>query len=385
MGKILLLHPEGNISNNPNLSGIVELLCDYGHEIEIISPIKSHYQCSPDPRATLTLERSPLLSKLKNEIFKRVSSLLVLRCMYFFLRQKQKNYDLLIGVDREGIIEACLLADAWRVPYGFISYEIFFEREIGKRLKKVERKACGNVTFAISQDPLRANLLCKENCLSVGKVINVPVAGRKVVKGKRLYSLHNKLGIDKNKKIALFAGSIDKWTMIDELVDHLHLWPDDWVVVLHDRYGKFVSTYEGKLDQRFNLFIYDTIISSQNEMYQLLHAVDLGIAFYKPTYDCIYTGLNLKYLGFSSGKVSTYLQHGVPVLINDVGEISELIKAEGVGIVIDDFHQIPMLLQGFSLEEYREKCFDFFDKHLSLEKKSANLLTVIENACARSS
>ena len=34
MKKILLIHPEGNINNNPNLTGIVEILCENAHEVK---------------------------------------------------------------------------------------------------------------------------------------------------------------------------------------------------------------------------------------------------------------------------------------------------------------------------------------------------------------
>jgi hypothetical protein len=46
-GKILIVHPEGNINNNPNLTGIVEILCENGYKVDIYSLRRSNiYQYS---------------------------------------------------------------------------------------------------------------------------------------------------------------------------------------------------------------------------------------------------------------------------------------------------------------------------------------------------
>ena len=37
MKKIMVIHPEGNLNNNPNLAGIVEILCENGYVVDIYS------------------------------------------------------------------------------------------------------------------------------------------------------------------------------------------------------------------------------------------------------------------------------------------------------------------------------------------------------------
>ena len=51
--KITVIHPEGNINNNPHLSGFVDLLCESGFDVQVISPIKPQiYQNKPIQRCT---------------------------------------------------------------------------------------------------------------------------------------------------------------------------------------------------------------------------------------------------------------------------------------------------------------------------------------------
>lgn len=38
MKKIMIIHPEGNLNNNPNHTGIVEILCEQGYLVDIYSP-----------------------------------------------------------------------------------------------------------------------------------------------------------------------------------------------------------------------------------------------------------------------------------------------------------------------------------------------------------
>jgi hypothetical protein len=132
--RILIVHPEGNINNNPNLTGIVEILCENGCEVDIYSPRRSHiYQHSPCSGSRLILIDGEGLS---------VEGMFVLSGQSFsteqqisdYLREKFGDYDLAIGVDR-GIIDAALIAQANDIEYGLISYEIFFVQETGSEFK----------------------------------------------------------------------------------------------------------------------------------------------------------------------------------------------------------------------------------------------------------
>ena len=151
----------------------------------------------------------------------------------------KNNYDLVIGVDR-GIIPASFIAKMQNIPYGLVSYELYFAAETGHQFKKTEIDACKDLAFAVCQDTLRSSFLSKENNIPVGKILNVPVAGRSIKDGERTHVLHDLTGIDKNRKIALYIGEpTAKWAGFDELIESSDNWNDQWALVLHQRYGNY--------------------------------------------------------------------------------------------------------------------------------------------------
>ena len=166
--------------------------------------------------------------------------------------------------------------------------------------------------------------------------------------------MNERFGIPAKRKIAVFAGSVAEWTMARKLVDSLPLWPDDWVLVMHDRYGG-VSEWQRVARQHIpnRFYLSDDSFPSIEGLGHLLHGADLGIALYHPTYDSAWTGRNIANLGMSSGKIATYMQHGLPVLINELGEISDHVREKALGMVVRDVSEIPRILRDFDPESAR--------------------------------
>jgi hypothetical protein len=380
--KILIVHPEGNFNNNPNLSGIIELLCEIGYAVTILSVSKNFYQVAPCANASLLLQNK-WVGKIKEKLCNSFENLDELRKYYRPFMMNMQKYDLVIGVDRQGVIEASLIADHLGAPYGFISYEIFFAEECGAHFKSAEIQACRNVAFVVTQDGMRAAHLCKENSIPLEKTVIIPVAGRGVKKAKKNHFLNTMLNISEDNRIALFAGALDERNMINEIVGGLSYWPTNWAVVLHGRYGRMdiqslnVHGRLERLDQASNLFFSTEAIPDIRQMSKLIHSADLGIAFSKPTFDSIYTGNNIKYLGLSSGKISLYLQHGIPVLVNEIGEMSDYVREYQLGFVIDELSDIECLLKDYHKGEWQQNCHEFFQEKLDLNVTSGPLLAVI--------
>lgn len=374
---ILIIHPEGNINNNPNLTGLVEILTEAGYLVDIRSPRKNIYQDSPCEGASLIYENI-YIHKVKMKLIDITGSYRLLFFLFRLLKKTDFKYDLIIGVDRYGIIEASIIGRLMKVPHGFISYEIMFGWETGMRFKEIEREACRGISFAISQDESRRYHLSRENEIPAEKIFCIPVAGRFAFKGQKEFKLHEQLGIDRKKKIALFIGSVARWTMINELIESLQYWPDNWVLVLHDRYSikKAKLFHKDRLNER--LFISNMKIPDVRMMRTILHSADIGIAFYRPDFSDPNTGNNLKHLGLSSGKINTYLQHGLPVLINELGEISDYVKSLRLGFVVEKPSDIPSVLSDFDHNHYSERCIDFFLKRLDLNLFSNKIIELIE-------
>lgn len=376
--QILIIHPEGNINNNPNLSGIVEILCEEGFLVDVASPKQKFPQLAPCEGSKLLL--------FDDRIVRVLSKLPILRRFGEVLNRARMNqysktdYKLIIGVDRDGIIEASYLSQLLGIPYGLISYEIFFRSETSVEFKTKEINACANIDFAVCQDDVRSSLLAEENHIPLEKIINIPVAGRGMKKGEKARYLHDKLNILPDKKIALYMGSIVSWSMIEELVQGVKNWPEEWVLVIHNRYGMNPRVREFIGDVRSkSIYISDDLYPTPRDLSEMLHSVDLGIALYRPTFDGIYTGNNLKHLGLSSGKIATYLQHGVPVLTNENGLISDYIRSNKAGYVIDDVKELPELLDGVGKRCELEGSHILFKEKLDLDLKIRPLVYRIKS------
>src|SRR4030042_5848900 len=354
--RIMIIHPEGNINNNPNLTGIVEILTENDFFIDIYSPQRNDkYQFSPCNNVRLILQKP----KCKSLILTTLSKYLT-------------NYDLIIGVD-QGIIEAAKIARIFKIPYGLISYEISFSDEIGGENKKNEIEACKDISFAVCQDVIRGGHLSKENKIPKGRLIYIPVAGRGVVRGEKRYDLYEKLGIAKDKKILLSMGSIGPWTQVEEVLGDIDNFPEEWVLVIHGRYGineKFIHRHKDKPKVFFSRYP----IENLKNIGPLLHSADMGLAMYKPTYPGPYTGDNLKYIGMSSGKISMCLQYGLPIIINDIKPMADFVEKYQLGHVIHNNNYFNCLNGGPLTDRNREKCYGFFEKYLDLNKNIRPLL-----------
>jgi hypothetical protein len=374
--KILIIHPEGNINNNPNLKGMVEILTEQNYRIDICSPkrnlVNQNFKYYDSKLILIDTEKfSPingyvLLNHVKNSDETQIKR---------YISENIGEYDFIFGIDR-GIIEASVLAESLNIPYGLISYEIFFDKETGTAFKDPEIRACKNICFAVCQDNTRAKKLSRENRIPIESIINIPVAGRGKKEGKRNNYLYNHLGIDRSKKIALYIGTIEKWSGIDDLILATYRWPDDWVLVLHNRYGmdKSADTYYQKFNSLGKIFFSLNPVPDLNCMQHMLHSADLGIAIYKPQNNSIWEGDNLKYIGMASGKIATYLQHGIPVLINEIGEMSDYVRQYRLGKVVEEIKSAHLNISGTQLNTWKSNCLDFFENKLDLNKTIYPLL-----------
>jgi len=385
MKRILIIHPEGNITNNPNLTGIVECLSDQGYYVDILSIKRSNVlqKISQVKNCKIIVCKGKRPRILNRFSFLNINLRLLAGIGYFFdflSLSKFTKYNLIIGVD-DGVIGASIISSKLKIPYGLISYEIFFKEEM-KSLREKEReiKACKNISFAVAQDPLRSELLSIENQIPLNKIIEIPVAGRGVNQLDKNKYLHKKLGIDLDKKIAIYMGSLDEWAMVGKLILDSEKWDDDWVLVLHSRYGlnKKTSQYYKNHSHKNNIFFSDNSVDSFDDLAMLLQSVNLGIAFYTPRYTTKWDGLNIKHIGLSSGKIATYLSNGIPVLINELGLITDLVKQYNAGKIICNNKEIIIDYSYKELNQLRNNCFKLFKDQLDLNIKITPLLKKIE-------
>lgn len=382
--RLAIIHPEGNFNNNPNLSGLLSLFSKEWDAIDIYAqPHEGIDQSSPDPKISVVLRSEPpgyshdtpvLLPSVVRANFRDAAAAVA---------QNLSRPDFIIGVDR-GIIEARALSKIWGCPIGLISYEIFFAAETSDSFKSPEIASCQDLTFAVCQDRARSANLARENQIPLDKILDIPVADTKVQRGPRSTLLKSALSLTPETRVALYMGELSgTWNGIDEILESTSRWPAGWVLVLHHRYGNSSALdlvarvlSSGRKNVLFSPF--PTLPFER--MGDLLFGVDLGFAFYRPVPGHPTSNQNLATIGMASGKISTYLQYGVPIVVNELGEISEHVRANKLGGVVRNGSEIPQLLQRFSEEPGildSNRCWDFFSTTLDVAVRARPLLEIM--------
>ncbi len=112
-------------------------------------------------------------------------------------------------------------------------------------------------------------------------------------------------------------------------------------------------------------------------MGSVLAGVSVGLAFYEPDFSGSYTGKNLNYLGFSSGKISTYLRYGVPVILNDIGLYAKEAEQFRLGCLVQWVDHIKHKLEKVSSEEYQNNARCYFSKNLDFNIYKKDILSII--------
>ena len=124
MPKILIVHPEGNIKNNPNLFAITKMMVEKGYEVLVYS------------RCRTGIYQGEIIQGARfvyfGESVKETSGI--------EKRFKDENIRFVIGIDDEGIYKAQKIAAFLDVPYLFLSYEILFDHEISRVGCRTDRR-----------------------------------------------------------------------------------------------------------------------------------------------------------------------------------------------------------------------------------------------------
>jgi hypothetical protein len=339
--KILIIHPHGNFIDNPFLNGLIKILIKHSYSIDYLVP---------DWCKDIVGETSDM------------------NIVYYGFRSKielSDYYNLIIGID-EDIRFASFLSRIYKCKYCLISFELTFKEEVGFLNKWLDIIASKNISFAICQDLLRAEKLSIENKVDLEKILNIPVAPLSYGTHLRVknFNLHERLKIDKDKRIVLFMGSTSSFSGLHEIIKNSTLWPDNWVLVINNRWGKKDLDIESNEIERRVFWISESI-KSMDDLFVLTDSADLGIAFYKYRIGNSSTGLNIKNIGLSSGKISSYLRFGLPLLTNNIGQYSNIIMENDLGVSVNSAKEIGPILNRFDWEKFSKNCTSYFESNLN--------------------
>lgn len=241
------------------------------------------------------------------------------------------------------------------------------------------------VDFSVIQDKNRA-LLLKETLPEVcdNKIFLLPNSYLGFTNEKSNFA-YEKFGIDKSKKILLYAGAIEEWAIDINFPKLLSpLFNEDYVLVLsgfsRDNFVKNLSEIYSDLIQRKKLLISLEILS-EKDFTELVKSAYIGLAWYKQLdseYIKTMQGKNVYYMGMSSGKLMKYLSCDVPIIVpNFYFGYSDFVKTSNAGVacsydssIVDGIRKIDA-----NILKYRKSIETYYINKLEY---SQNALPIVE-------
>lgn len=104
-----------------------------------------------------------------------------------------------------------------------------------------------------------------------------------------------------------------------------------------------------------------------------------GIGLYQSNFKTVIEGKNLAFVGLSSGKLIAYLKFGVPVITNEIGQLSDCIRKYKLGQAVTYVNEInPAEIE--KIQNCRENCIEYFKGNLDFNLKSSQLLELISDS-----
>lgn len=361
--RVVIFHPEGNAHQNPTLWNFLKSQIAFESDLLLVCNSKL-LRNLPIPGVKIHTRSLPV-SRLIFLILTRPTFFLLVRPLLFVLHKLVPfgRPDAVIGVDREGIIEAREYARRFGCRLLLFSFEIMSASETSKAFKALEIRACRDIDHSFVQDPIRGELLATENYLELSRMTYVPVApnGRGQV---LLPRLRDEIGIPQQNKVAILMGSLSNWGGLRDIVASISTWPPDWVLLVHSRNLIDFESSEGvNLEAEPRIFISREPCASVDDFSRLLNGIDVGLAFYVPHDGSRFTGQNIQKIGLSSGKIATYLSFGIPVITNARFGYDRLIRQYSAGVFLEDFTDMPQAV-GLDFSRMRAGALRLFSEKL---------------------
>lgn len=342
--KIAMVFPSGHLTSTPCIPSLAILLARQGIEVDVYATenattVTEDSYSIFENITNLNLNIYPIKSKYfyENTLF------LLLGFFPWWLRQVfGKRYDYIIASGVRALFLMGIYGLVTGKRYIYLSLELYIRKEMnswkGRIFKFLEGFFNRKAIFSIIQDNNRAAILQRENGVDLSDILIFPnssVSSNGAVKSKK--TLGEKYGVT-GRRVALYAGSIfAKWAMTSELIRDALTWPEDWTLLLHSR---------AKLEELTRLIPelrdhdHDKILLSNNPLSEknyeeMVRGADVGIALYNG-----YVSENMYYVGYSSGKIAQYLKCGIPIIVNELPLINELINDYTCGYSVSSINEI---------------------------------------------
>ena len=384
--RIAIFEPNPDLATNPSLVCLLEALTGSGAHVDVFAPDSGGYPSMDDLADRYPFPRP--FAFWHGRIRTTLGSWwkLAQAIRLFAVR----GYDLVIGIDSAGVIRGCEFARLFHVPLAYLSFEIFFRDDLVSPSDIEEKQhECTASRFAdlvIIQDQWRAQLLTAENGLSPDKLEYLPVSpGGPPVLRKSDY-LRKRFNLSGSQTLVLHSGSLANWTCADELLANVATWPEGFVLIVHTRYKPNQNdTYIRAIDQAA---LPNVVLSAEplrmDEYEQLVASADIGLVLYKSVRGSPHTGKNIQNIGLASGKFSSYMKCGLPVISLGQQSYAQLLAEYAFGENLDSLDEMPAALSRVrsNLDIHQAEAWRIFREKLDFgvywPTLSARLLEIVK-------
>jgi hypothetical protein len=270
----------------------------------------------------------------------------------FFITYYLFKSSFLVAIDPPGLINAgkwvCIFPKKIKLIYW--SFEISFLDELPDKLARLKKgfeiSFSKFIDVVLIQDLVRKELLFEENRIeSNTRTFLIPVAPSKVDTSQSSKQTNRNA---EGKIVILYSGTIGQWTGMEKLLEVIRSnWNDRFILKLHSRFKLdykdpdilqlLLAQDEGKV------LLSDQYFESWNDYLNFISMCDIGLVSYNPIYTGGGLGQNISNIGLSSGKFSSYLSVGKPVITSFDKTYIELRKNYMFGEIMTSYNDLLSL------------------------------------------
>jgi len=364
MRKIAVFFPYGHLDTVASIKALITKFSLDGYKIDVFTIFDINYSKPIIKHHNTKIFFMPKKQKKRKQNTLFVMFLFLIWVIKFFLRNK---YLFILGVGVRGLLLSFLIGKNFKTPYIYYSLELYIKKDLKglqRKLKFLEKLCCQYADYTIAQDNLRAKLFANDNDISLEKILIFPNSPLGEVSLKKSDYIYEKFGIDKEKTIILYAGSLEPWAMTLELVECAQSWPLNWVLILHSRRRPFDNylkkLYEADYKKRV---VFSLTPVNEIKLEKIVASADIGIVLMRNN------TANHYFMGLSSGKLALYLKFGLPVIVSESPLIKELLEEFCCGEAVKELDEIKDKIKKImkNYNKYKYGCISCFNEIFKLD------------------
>ncbi|OVE77653.1 hypothetical protein BVX99_02065 [bacterium F16] len=287
------------------------------------------------------------------------------------------QFDAVIVFDPHGAALACSFLQQYPdLPIGFISLEIMFTEELllpeEHMTKRLQDMVLSRITCALVQDKERGILLVENSPLSTTQLYYSPVAPVAYTHTHLSQAeLRTKYGLPLDKRLLLYSGALSELSRLEWFLELTHYLPLNYLLVLTIWNKKpnslAVQRAYKMLSRRENVHFTEEIIPSVDYL-DYCRSFDAGLALFRGTYVGWNFGKNMDFIGLASGKFSSYICSGLPVITSNQSVYRNLSKQYSCVLPIAEPEEIFQRLNALpNKEEYKDETSRMYSEVLDPE------------------